>query len=681
MNRRERRHAAKAARGRGRPGGALPPALAAALSEATAHHQAGRAAQAEAGYRAVLSAAGEQPDALHQLGLLLAQTNRAQEGIALIERAVVARPRFAEAQFNLGTVLSELGDSAAAAEHYRAALETKPDFTEASFNLGITEIELGRADAAEAAFRTLIERVPDHALALNGLGVALDEQGRTIEAEASFTAAIAADPACADAHVNLGNLLYDQGKSDEAVARYEAADQARPSDAARIKAATVLPVIMGDKVAVTAARARFDAQVSALCDQPLAVADPLAEIGMTGFYLAYHGVNDRDSQRALAQLMAKACPALTFTAPHCAQGGGPVGDRLRIGFVSRHFSNHTIGRLKRGVIAALDRTQFEVLVFRWPQRADAIGDEIARAADRLVELPPTLEGARQAIAAERCDVLYYADIGMEPFTYFLGFARLAPLQCVFWGHPMTTGLANIDRFLSAQDLEIAAGDAHYTESLVRLATPAVCYRRPEAPKKLKSREDFGFGAGAHIYLCPQTLFKFHPDFDPLLKAILEGDGAGELVLIEGKHRHWQELLMARFERTIGKVAERIRFLPRQGYDDFLSLMRAADVILDPAIYGGGNSTLEAVAMGTPVVTLPGDYLRDRISYAWFRKMGVTTGVAADGDAYIAGALELGSDRAARAAAADELTAASDRLFDDDAAVRGLEAFLLDAAGH
>ena len=684
MNRRERRLAAKRARragtSTGHPG-APPSALAAALAEATALHHADRLREAESAYRKILAQTPQQPEALHQLGLLLAGTGRRDDGVAMIEQAVAVRPRYAEARFNLGTVLHSFGETGRAVEQYRAALDIQPDFADALFNLGTAAIDLGRPAEAEDAFRRLLKRVPDHALALNALGVALNEQDQPDEADEAFRAAIEADPGCADAYINLGNSLYEQGRSDEAAAQYRTANDVRPSDAARIKAATVLPVIMGTEDEVAAARARFDAGVARLARQKLHVADPLAELGMTGFYLAYHGVNDRPSQEALGRLMLESCPSLAFEAPHCAgKTARPAGARFKIGFISRHFSNHTIGRLQRGLIQHLDRGTFEVTVLRWPQPADEIGDQIAASADRLIELPMTLEGAREAIAAEQLDVLYYTDVGMEPFTYFLSFARLAPVQCVFWGHPMTTGSPTIDYFLSGQDLEVDGGDDHYTERLVRLATPPVCYQRPALPAVPKTRSAFGLDDETHVYLCPQTLFKFHPSFDPLIKSILEHDPEGELVLIEGKHPHWQELLLARFRSSIGAAADRIRFLPRQGYDDFLSLLATADVILDPPLYGGGNSTLEAFAVGTPVVTLPGAFLRDRISYAWCGKMGVEDGVAASREDYVRLAVALGTDRGARDAYAARLAERTGGLFDDLGAVRTFEGFLLDLIG-
>src|SRR4029077_3651576 len=114
-----------------------------------------------------------------------------------------------------------------------------------------------------------------------------------------------------------------------------------------------------------------------------------------------------------------------------------------------------------------------------PCRDDETARVIRAHSERSVRLPADLERARSAIAALELDVLFYQDIGMETFTYFLAFSRLAPVQCTFFGHPDTTGIANMDYFVSSTLFEPADGPAHYSEELVALhglGTTAYYYR-------------------------------------------------------------------------------------------------------------------------------------------------------------------------------------------------------------
>jgi predicted O-linked N-acetylglucosamine transferase (SPINDLY family) len=130
------------------------------------------------------------------------------------------------------------------------------------------------------------------------------------------------------------------------------------------------------------------------------------------------------------------------------------------------------------------------------------------------------------------DVLFYPEVGMDPLTYTLAFSRLAPVQCATWGHPVTTGLPAIDYFLSSVDLETEEADGHYTEKLVRLPRLGVCYERPPMPAPAE-RTSLGLPERGHLYACPQSPFKFHPDFDAILGGIPAPRPEGVLVLAGG----------------------------------------------------------------------------------------------------------------------------------------------------
>src|SRR5207237_3541625 len=125
-----------------------------------------------------------------------------------------------------------------------------------------------------------------------------------------------------------------------------------------------------------------------------------------------------------------------------------------------------------------------------PLRDDDMSRRSRAASDRALALPAELEAARRAIAALELDVLFYQDIGMEPFTYFLAYSRLAPVQCTSFGHPDTTGVAAVDYFVSSDLFEPANAAEHYSERLFLLqnAGTLAYYSRPPA------------GAGARPHL-------------------------------------------------------------------------------------------------------------------------------------------------------------------------------------
>ena len=100
---------------------------------------------------------------------------------------------------------------------------------------------------------------------------------------------------------------------------------------------------------------------------------------------------------------------------------------------------------------------------------------------------------------------------------------------------MTSGIANVDYYLSSGLVEPADAEEHYSETLV-CADTLLAYQLPiSPPTPLKSREAFGFDADQHLYICAQHLGKFHHDFDPLMADVLRRDPAGRVVITEDRY--------------------------------------------------------------------------------------------------------------------------------------------------
>jgi predicted O-linked N-acetylglucosamine transferase (SPINDLY family) len=255
---------------------------------------------------------------------------------------------------------------------------------------------------------------------------------------------------------------------------------------------------------------------------------------------------------------------------------------------------------------------------------------------------------------------------------------MAPVQCATWGHPVTTGSPTIDYFISSELLESAGAEDHYSETLVRLGTLGTYYHRPPRPQTEGARSRFGLTSQQNVYACPQTLFKFHPEYDALLAQILRADPNGVLVLIEGRSTTWTEQLRARFSRTMPDVTERITWLPAIPRETFLQLLATAEVLLDPIKFGGGNTSYEALAVGTPIVTLPGELLRTRITSALYAKAGYMELVVSSADEYVEKAVRLGTDTIYRRAVSGRIRETCGVLYEDEAEVRDLEQFFSDA---
>jgi predicted O-linked N-acetylglucosamine transferase (SPINDLY family) len=645
-------------------------------------HEQGDLPGAEAHFREAARLGPERPFVLNNLGTLLLHRGSLDEARTFLEQVLRLRPDYAEGHNNLGAVWVRLGRYPEALACFERAVSLKPGYAVAHHNLATVLHKEGRLGDAEASLRLALRLKPDYAPAHYELGAVLMDALRLDEAQSRLEEALRVKPDYVEAMGLLATVLGRQGKVAEARAWITKALATRPDDGLKVRSALLLPVIYRRRGEPQRERARLRDDFARLSAGPLSVDDPVNAVGVNAFFLPYQGIDDRDLLSDLAALYRKASPGLEFVAPHCADTARatPREGPIRVGFLSNFFHEHTVGRLNLGFVRHLSRERFWVTLFRFPGADDPLSRAFQQAADRVVTLPRRLDAARQLVADERLDVLYYPEIGMDPLTYFLAFARLAPVQCVSWGHPVTSGIPTIDYFLSGSSTEPEDGDAHYTERLVRFRKFNAYYFEPRPSTPPPMRRDLGFDERAHLYVCTQSLFKIHPAMDETLGAILRADPSGLLVLLSGVHPRWDATLANRFRRMFPKEAERVRFLPRRSRDDFLHLQGLADVLLDTFPFCGGNTSYEAFAVGTPVVTLPGSLLRGRLTYALYQQMGVLDCVADDPRGYVQIALRLANDPAWREYVRGRILDEKHRIFEDAEAVLELEQFLNGAVG-
>jgi predicted O-linked N-acetylglucosamine transferase (SPINDLY family) len=650
---------------------------------------------------------GDPADAQNELGIALARQGRNAEAEQTLRRAVAMRPAHAGGWNNLANVLRRLGRLDDTERAHLTAVALAPEDGELQLALGHFWRQCGRAAQAAAAYGHAARLMPGSAEALRCLGDALRELGRVAEAlpvlrkaaalapgmrqvfldigychrqldrdadaEASFAEALRHDPADADGHANLASLMADQGRVDEARRHALEAVRLRPAPRLRVLSATVMPVVCGSVEEIDQARERFDRETKALADEGVRL-DPTAQVVPNHFFLAYHGRDDRPLMERVAAL----ADGPRAHKPPVARP--PRRDRIRVGFLSKYLKAHTIGQLNKGLITRLDRGRFEVVLLMIDGVSDVFSREIAQAADRVVPVAPPVPAALAAVAAEELDILFYPELGMDPLTYTLAHSRLAPVQAATWGHPDTSGLKTIDLFVSSADLDPPGNEKYYTERLHRLPRLATWYERPEAPAAVR-REEFGLPGSGALFGCPQSLFKFHPDFDAVIRRVLGEVPGSHLVLLEGTNPRWRGLLRSRLERTLGPLAGRVVWVPRCSREAFLRLNACCDIMLDPVHFGGGNTTYEALALGKPVVTWPSPFLRGRLSLAMYRQMGYSDLVAESFEDYAALAIRLARDEAFRRHASETIGEKSEILYRDDEAVRAFGQFLREAAGR
>lgn len=394
----------------------------------------------------------------------------------------------------------------------------------------------------------------------------------------------------------------------------------------------------------------------------------------TAFYLHY--VADAVAEQArygalVHRMMAALSPVPALPAP-------PVRARRRIVFVSAYLREHTVARLFLPLFARLDPARFEVH-----------GIALGGAPDALVrDLPPhvTLHRADAPADAWRdhllrlaADVIVYLDIGMHPLPQGLAALRLAPVQAVLWGHPVTTGLPTIDYVLSPDAMEPPDADAHYTERLVRL--PGLGHALRRSPPPAVAASSWQRAEGGLELLCPQSVYKLLPAHDALFARILARLPDARLHLIAHELPHVRAWLAARMAPSLaahGVDPARVVMHPMLPLPEYLALARDCDIGLDSIGWSGGMSSIDLLSQGLPIVTVAGRVMRGRQTAALLERMEARELVAADEEDYVERVVALGGDAVRREALSARLRANAPRLYQNDDAVEGFAQFLATA---
>jgi predicted O-linked N-acetylglucosamine transferase (SPINDLY family) len=674
-------------------------AVASAPADATLHYRLAQlqedAGQLSAAVDTLRTAVRLRPayaEAHSYLGLLLADSGDTAAAIASLRRAVALKPDYVRAWNNLGSALRKAGRLEEAVEAIRVALRLQPDYAFGHATLGLLERDLGDELAAEASLRTALRLRPDLRGALVGLAGLLQRQSRLDESAQLYVRAIKLQPA-ANEWFQLGVVLAER---DDPVQARDAFARALAADPRHLRAALgfhlTLPMLYDSAEDIAAARAAYADGLTALggivesCTRGRPASDVLDAWQWSNFLLPYQGQDDRHLQEQYAALVARSIDLASPDLRRPLSRAAVAGRRIRIGFASAFFKVGTVGMYFRRWITGLDRSKFEVCIYHLHPGVDDVASELAGSVDRFRHLVGPrwrVADVAEAIRADALDVLVYLELGMHSVTFALAALRLAPVQCAAWGHPTTSGHSTIDYYLSAATMEPLDAARHYSERLVLLPGIGTQYAPPAVPADA-DRARFSLPPDRVLFLCPQSLFKVHPDNDALLAAVLAAERNATLVLFEGRHPALTDRFMRRLERAFAArhlaIRERAIVLPGLAHPDYLRVNRVCDAMLDTLHWSGGNTSLDALACGLPIVTLPGALMRGRQTAGMLEVIGVTELVATDHDDYLRIAVRLAADAVWRDEIRKRIEGAQAKLFDDRAPIDRLQAFLQEISG-
>jgi predicted O-linked N-acetylglucosamine transferase (SPINDLY family) len=694
------------------------------VQQAMAHQQAGRLEDAEAHYKRALAIDPNQFEALHFLGLLEAQRGNLVEADRLVERSLSIYGQRAEAHSNHARILRQMGRPRDAITRCDRALTINPFLVDALLLRGNALRDLGRLTEAVVTFDRALSVNPNEPLAHYNRGLTLtlawgSEKGALASLEQALAArprdpdflvgraralaallqqdealrsldeALAIRPDDVEALLGRGDTLHRMGRWQEALASYDRACALQP-DNVRARLALCmgqLPVIYETEGQIDERREAYRRQLHDLCAY-LEQRDALAAFAKVAgnhlpFFLAYQGRNDRDLQKQFGALVCRAMSAQQPSVPLAPPAA--VSERMRIGIVSGYFCRHTVWRIMiKGWLTQLDRRQFEVFGYHTTAMRDLQTETAEELCEHFVQGPKLIDDWRDTIAADAPHVLLYPEINMDAAAAALAALRLAPVQCMSWGHPETSGYPTIDYFLSSELMEPPDGDAHHNERLVRLPNLSVYYEPFEVTPAQTSRQELGLRPGAVVFWCGQSLFKYLPQDDDVYPRIAQAAPDCQFVFLEHPNgKSATEVFRKRLERVFAAhglaATDHLVILPRLLFPEFVAAIGQCDIVLDSIGWSGFTSTLDGFHHDHPVVTLAGALMRGRHTMAILSMMGVTETIARTVDEYVAIAQRLATDAAWRNAIKERMRATKHRVYRDRACIDALEDFLLRVA--
>lgn len=644
---------------------------------------AGNLSKAESICRKGLLANIENASIYQILGLILVKKRQFDESIAAHSKALSLLP-------NNPILLRDLGIA------YQE--KANEDRMKASFYLGCAAYREKNFQEAIVHLQnflnfTNLSLVTDESIIKGYLNLAECFQNidRYDEAIQTYQNCLQRYPNYSEIYCYLIGLLSKIGKTKEAIAVATHAARLFPQNSILQASQYLVPILYENPQEIEGYRRRFLQGLEELIQNTSletreALQEALKWIGIqNNFYLHYQGYNDVGLQtrfgKFVHQCLAAHYPAWTqpLPMPSLNEGG-----KIRIGYISPCMWNHTVAKLFVGWLRNHNRDRFEIYSYSLSEKFDSYSFQFQTYSDSFHQFSlreseeTTIESIAPRILGDRLHVLVYLDIGMHSFIPLLAGLRLAPVQCLSWGHPVTSGLPTIDYFLSSQLMEPENASAHYSERLVLLPNIGISYAKPAIPELTKKRADFQLREDAVVYLSCQSLFKYLPQYDYIFAAIAQQVPQAQFAFISRLNKLLTDKFWHRLQRAFDGVGLKAEdycvILPDQDLVSYWNLNAVSDIFLDTISWSGGNTTLEAIACDLPIVTCPGTLMRGRHSYAILKMLGVTETIAKTEAEYIEIAVQLGLNSAWRDRIVQQMKQHHSHLYDDKVSVSALETF-------
>lgn len=582
-------------------------------------------------------------------------------------------PQSEKAWLEKGQLHQKLNQIKPAFEALDKARKSNPENPKTLLRFAEVLSDIGKVSDALTAYQRALKLSPEDPEILNNYGGLLLENKQYEEAITWLKKSAQINPNNHSASVNMGLAYESIGKISSAKEVYDRIKhKLADNDLFRLHIETMCPGIAHSneetdkyRKAVVAVLQKFDEQF------PIQLNEPQLDksYAVPSFNMTYQGKNDREIKSLWGKFYEKRIPPVVL---------GSKNQKPKIGFLVTHSHEGVFIKDTGGIIKNLDTDKFDLVVLaNGTDSLDTIKHFVLREEVTYVSFSRILKVAVEEIASLNMDFLYYWEVGSDLLNYLLPFYQLARIQISSWGSAFTSGNPRIQHYWSSKWLENKDYKTHYSEDVILFDNLPTYYYRIKKPDEIKTRKDFDLPTDKKIYLCAQSMIKAHPDFDELIKGILERDDHALVYFLSPKKQDQQKSLVRRFQSSLPAYLAKIKFLSRVGHQDYLALMALADVCIDPPHYSGANTTYEALQVGTPVVSLPGQLQRGKYTEALYKILELEKFIPKTKQEYVDLAVKIANDQSLKEKITNKVDKNMGRLFEQKGIIDEIEAFLIE----
>jgi len=591
----------------------------------------GRYKDAEAPLKSALATVKDFFEALHDLGLVYSKMGRSQEAIDHFKKCLTLRPDSFAVYYYIGRSLEDMGRYQESVEHYNRALDLKQDFVEArsskgyvlhilgynnkaleSFdkvleinpqhldsllNSGVVLNHLGAHDAALSRLTTALKFAPEDVDILTNIGLTLRELGRLDDAVKVFRKALSHSPSSANVYLNLGSVFMDMQKYEDAKGAFKKTLELNPLD---YQASYNLGVLSTRKYDVDSAILFFKEARDKLLASKSSDYRAWSNILFNLNYFSHARAEALNEAQKLGKTIS-----LNIHEKFASWNVEQTPQKLKIGFVSGDFREHPVARFLEGLVRDLEKDRFELYAFPTKTKSDAFTERLKV---NFHSWEPIF-GMGDSQAAEiihKLGIHILFDLsGHTDGNRLAVFSRKpAPIQISWLGYFATTGLPEMDYFIGDPFVSPESEAASFTESIWNLPDTSWCFTAPDldlAVSDLPCRCNgyFTFGSFAHLN-------KINDDVLEAWANVLKAN-PGSMILIKAKGLDAVETrknLELRFADR-GIDSARLALEGASPYEEYMETYSRVDIVLDTFPYPGGTTSMEAMWMGVPVLTMDG----------------------------------------------------------------------------